>query len=131
MILIVVGPKRLASGTVENLIHQLNNIFHEFGRGKTWDILRSKGNPTASPLVKEYLKLIREEQAKAHILPKQAKPIFLSKVKAIALFINRELDRCDLTLREKFVLIRDQAWIKVQFFAGDGAGDLYNVKICN
>lgn len=80
----------------------MNNIFHEFGRGKTWDIVLSKGNPTASPLVKEYLKLIREEQAKAHIhvLPNQAKPIFLSKVKAIALFINRELDRCELTLRE-------------------------------
>lgn len=120
-------PKRLASGTVENLIHQLNNIFYEFGRGKIWDVLLSKGNPAASPMVKEYLKLIREEQAKAHVLPKQAKPIFLSKVKAIALFINRELDRCDLTLKEKFVLIRDQAWIKVQFFAGDRAGDLSNV----
>lgn len=37
-------------------------------------------NPAASPLVKEYLKLIKEEQAKAYELPKQAKPIFLSKV---------------------------------------------------
>lgn len=93
-------PKRVASGTVENLTHQLNN-FYEFGRGKIWDVLLSKGNPAASPMGKEYLKLIREEQAKAHLLPKQAKPIFLSKVKAIALFINRELDRCDLTLKEK------------------------------
>lgn len=74
------------------------------------------GNPAASPLVKEYLKLIREEQAEAHVLPKQAKPIFLSKIKTIALFIGRELDRSDLSLRERFV--------KVQFFAGDGASDL-------
>lgn len=63
----------------------------------------SKGNPAASPTVKEYLKLIREEQAKAHVLPKQAKPMFLSKVKAIVLFINRELDKCDLTLSKKIL----------------------------
>lgn len=69
-------PKRLASGTVKNLIHKLNNIFYEFGRGKIWDVLLSKGNPAATPMVKEYLKLIREEQAKARVLPKQAKPIF-------------------------------------------------------
>lgn len=52
-------------------------------------------NPAASPLVKEYLNLIKEEQASAHVLPKQAKPIFLSKVRVIALFLDREWKRDD------------------------------------
>ncbi|XP_061174865.1 uncharacterized protein LOC133184007 [Saccostrea echinata] len=110
--------------TVEGLIQQLINIFDDYGCGRVWDVVSRTGNPAASPLVKEYLKLIREEQAKVHVLPKQAKPIFLSKVRAIALFIGRELGRSDLSLRERFVLARDQAWIKVQFFAGDRASDL-------
>jgi hypothetical protein len=29
-----------------------------------------------------------------------------------------------LSFREKFTLYRDQAWWKIQFFAGDRAGDL-------
>jgi hypothetical protein len=72
------------------------------------------------------LKLIREEQARAHVLPKQAKPIFLSKVRAIALFIDKELKRDDLNVhvREKYVLFRDHASLKLQFFTDDIASDL-------
>ena len=84
-------PKRLASGTVEGLIQQLINIFDDHGLGKKWDIVSRTGNPAASPVVKEYLKLVRMEQAKAHVLPRQAKPIFLSKVKAISSFIDRNI----------------------------------------
>lgn len=61
------------------------------------------------------------------MLPKQAKPIFLSKVKTIALFIDMELRRDDLSVRERYVLSRDQAWLKVQFFTGDRASDLFLV----
>lgn len=85
------------------------------------------GNPAASSLVKEYLKLIKEEQAKAHVLPKQAKPIFLSNVRAIALFIDRELKPDDLHVKERYVLFRDQAWLKLQFFTGDRASDVFLV----
>jgi hypothetical protein len=45
--------------------------------------MHNSGNPASAQAVKEYLKLIRVEQAKSHVLPKQAKPIFLTKVKAI------------------------------------------------
>ncbi|XP_061174881.1 uncharacterized protein LOC133184026 [Saccostrea echinata] len=122
-------PCRLASGTVDCIIQQLIQIFDEQGFGRYWDItgISGTGNPAASPLVKEYLKLIREEQAKAHVLPKQAKPIFLSKVRAIALFIDRELKCDDLHVRERYVLFRDQAWLKLQFFTGDRASDLFLV----
>jgi hypothetical protein len=118
-------PRRLASGTIEDIFQQLIQIFDEKGFGRYWDIVSGTGNPAASPLVKEYLKLIREEQARAHVLPKQAKPIFLSKVGAIALFIDRELRRDDVNVRERYVLFRDQAWLKLQFFTGYRASDLF------
>jgi hypothetical protein len=55
----------------------------------TKNLLISSG--ASAQAVKEYLKLIRVEQAKSHALPKQAKPIFLTKVKAISSFIDREI----------------------------------------
>lgn len=120
-------PMRLASATVEHIILQLVTIFEEHGLGRTWDIFSKSGNPATAPLVKEYLKLIQEEQAKAHILPKQAKPIFLNKVKAISAFIQRELLFKGLPIKQQYVLMRDQAWFKLQFFAGDRASDLSHV----
>jgi hypothetical protein len=117
-------PKRLASNTVEGIINQLVNIFDDIGLGRDWNIVSESGNPASAQAVKEYLKLIRVEQAKSHVLPKQAKPIFLTKVKAISSFIDREIKIVSLSLREKFTLYRDQAWWKIQFFADDRAGDL-------
>lgn len=117
-------PKRLSSGTVENIIQQLCKIFEDTGFGRSWDLDTKSGNPATAPIVKQYLKLIREEQAKSHVLPKQAKPLFIGKLRSISQFIKRELDRPDLTLRERFVLSRDQALFKIQFFSGDRAGDL-------
>lgn len=99
-------------------------FFQDHGFGKTWDPASCTGNPACAPLIKEYLKLIREEQARSHVLHKQAKPIFVSKLGKMAQFINNQLSRPDLSLRERFVLLRDQAWFKLQFCAGDRAGDL-------
>ncbi|VDI56714.1 Hypothetical predicted protein [Mytilus galloprovincialis] len=42
-----------------------------------------------------------EEQASAHVLPKQAKPIFLSKIKAMCSYIDREIKSPGLSLRER------------------------------
>ncbi|CAC5396545.1 unnamed protein product [Mytilus coruscus] len=100
-------------GTVENLISYLTDIFESVGRGRTWNAALNVGNPAASEPVKAYLKAVQEEQARAHIVPKQAKPIFINKVRSIAVYISRELNRSDLTLREKFVLQRDQALLKL------------------
>ncbi|VDI23645.1 Hypothetical predicted protein [Mytilus galloprovincialis] len=117
-------PNRLASATVEGLINQLVNLFDDKGLGRTWCDVERKGNPAVSPVIKEYLKLVQVEQAKAHILPKQAKPIFLTKIRSISAFISRELQKDGSKLKEKFVLYRDQAWFKLQYFAGDRASDL-------
>lgn len=116
-------PRRLSGATVENIVCQLMNIFEEAGLTRSWDILTRSGNPASAPLIKEYVKLVKEEQAKAHVLPKQAKPIFLAKIKAMVSFINREF-LSSRSLKEKFIFQRDQAWFKLQFFAGDRASDL-------
>lgn len=58
------------------------------------------GNPAAAASVKEYLKSVQEEQTRTHIVPKQAKSIFISKVRAIALFIQRELEGKEISKRK-------------------------------
>ncbi|CAC5414985.1 unnamed protein product [Mytilus coruscus] len=80
-------PIRLASGIVENLISYLTDIFESVGRGRTWNAALNVGNPAASEPVKAYLKAVQEEQARAHIVPKRAKPIFINKVRSIAVYI--------------------------------------------
>lgn len=80
------------------------------------------GNPAACP---QYLKLVKEEQARNHVLPKQAKQIFLSKVRTIALFIDMELRLDAPSVRGRYVFFRDQARLKLQFFTGDRASDLF------
>lgn len=49
------------------------------------------GNPAASSQVKDYLKIVQEEQARAHLVPKQTKPIFLTKVKASVGYVRDRL----------------------------------------
>lgn len=40
------------------------------------------------------------------------------------MYINSQLKKDDLNLSVRFVYLRDQAFFKVQYFAGDRAGDL-------
>ncbi|XP_065922883.1 uncharacterized protein [Magallana gigas] len=120
-------PVRLASGTVSLMINRLVNIFHEMGCERSWNMALGLGNPAASSQVKDYLKIIQEEQARAHLVPKQAKPIFLTKVKAIVGYMGGRLSMSSVSVRERYILLRDQAWFKLQFFAGDRAGDLANL----
>lgn len=93
-------------------------------RGKFWDESSDKGNPAAAHCIKQHVKLIQEEQAAAHVVPKQTKPIFLGKVKRIASYIDNELGMVEISLKERYVLLRDQAWMKLQFFRGNRANNL-------
>lgn len=74
-------PRRLAAGTVLVMLQNLLEIFYDSGRGKIWDERSDTGNPAAAHCIKQYAKLIQEEQAAAHVIPKQTKPIFLGKLK--------------------------------------------------
>uniref|UniRef100_A0A8W8MKM7 Tyr recombinase domain-containing protein n=1 Tax=Magallana gigas TaxID=29159 RepID=A0A8W8MKM7_MAGGI len=117
-------PKRLAFGTVQSLIGQLKTVFEDLGLGKDWDRNLNGGNPACAPTVKKYLKAIKKEQSIAHIVPKQAKPLFLSKLKAICCYIDENLQSGSLGVDKRFIYLRDQAFFKIQFFAGDRANDL-------
>ena len=120
-------PVRLSAGSVDGIIQQLKIIFTDLGRRGEWDAATGSGNPAVSLLLKQYLKFIKEEQAQAHVSPKQAKPIFLTKLKRIASYISRQLQRNDISITERFVFARDQALLKLQFFAGDRASDVGRV----
>ncbi|XP_061192114.1 uncharacterized protein LOC133200311 [Saccostrea echinata] len=120
-------PTRLAAGTIHNMMQQISEILYIHGGTRSWDVHTKSGNPCLSPEVENYVKLCKEEQAKSHVLSKQAKPIFLGKIKKLTLFIEREFAHRDLSLREKFVLIRDQAIFKIQYFAGDRISDVCNI----
>lgn len=117
-------PMRLAAATVSGLVQKLVDVFEQAGRGRIWDIKRNSGNPACALSIKNYCKQIALEQAKSHVLPKQAKPVFIGKLRSIFNYIDNQLTRPDLFPRQIFVLMRDQAFLKVQFFAGDRASDL-------
>ncbi|CAC5359362.1 unnamed protein product [Mytilus coruscus] len=123
--LLAFRKEQRASGTVENLTSYLTGIFESLGRGRTWNTALNADNHAASETIKAYLKAVQEEQAIAHIVPKQVKPIFINKVRSITVYVSRELKRYDLTLRERFVLQRDQAaFLKLQFFLLQGVKKL-------
>lgn len=115
-------PRRLAAGTVNSTVGQFRAIFQSVGLGKEW--LGDRGNPAASPLVKQYVAGAKKEQSQAHVTPKQAVPIFTDKLKLIAMYIDRQLEQEDTTAKNCFVLLRDQAFLKLQYFGGDRANDL-------
>jgi hypothetical protein len=121
-------PKRLVFGTVDSTIGKLRAIFCKWGRTLDDASLSGYGNPAASPKVKNYLSAIQEEQLKSKTLPTQAEPLFIADLAAISEEILKRL-RCTTNSRPQlYILTRDQAFFKIQFFAGDRAGDLGRTK---
>ncbi|CAH1232991.1 Hypp551 [Branchiostoma lanceolatum] len=73
-------PQRLAAGTVDSVIGQLRSIFAKSGRGGDWNDAICTGNPAAAPMVQQYLRVTKAEQANALIQPTQAQPVFHHKL---------------------------------------------------
>lgn len=117
-------PRRLAAGTVESIIGSLKAIFKRIGRGDSWDEARACGNPAYAQSVEEYLRVMQKEMSESRVIPRQAKPLFLSKLEKVGGFIARELEIPNLDAKERFLLLRDRAFLTLQFHAGDRAGDL-------
>ena len=117
-------PKRLAFKTIDSYIGKLRAIFKETGRCGEWNSLLGLGNPAASLEVQKYLKASTEEQLRARITPKQAVPLFLSKLLLLARFLNRKIAERSVSPSGLFVLTRDQAFFKTLFFSGDRGSDL-------
>lgn len=121
-------PTRLAYTTVDTLIGKLRSIFNRLGRQQDEATLPGYGNPAADISVKKYLSSIREEQLRARILPSQAQPLFLRDLAVISNQVLRNLKRVANTKSQTYIYARDQAFFKVQFFAGDRGGDLGRTK---
>lgn len=84
-------PKRLAFGTVDSLIGKLRSIFANAGRGSEWHSLLGVGNPAACRTVGNYLTDVREEQIKARVSPRQAKPVLVADLEVICNHLHVEL----------------------------------------
>ena len=116
-------PVRLAAGTVKSFIAQLKDILRQIGRGSVWHVGAQMGNPVCCPSVLLYAKAVVKEQSISHVPIKQAVPIFPGKLEKIYVFIAQKL-QSSLTPSARFILARDQAFFKIQFFGGDRANDL-------
>ena len=79
------------------------------------------------PSIKNYLKLIKEEQAKARICPKKAVPLFLAKLQMIAQFILTQLQSPRTSPITQYILSCDLCIFTTDFFSRDRSFDLGRV----
>ncbi|KAI8487935.1 hypothetical protein Bbelb_343830 [Branchiostoma belcheri] len=79
-------------------------------------------------MVKQYLKVMREEQANALVQPTQAQPVFFSKLERVCRHITSKMKNPTVKETFLFALARDQAFFKILFFAADRASDLGRCK---
>lgn len=121
-------PCRLSAGSVQSILGKLSKLFEAYGRGKQWDPKSCSDNPVGSLQVRKYVKAIQKEQALAHVGVKQARPIFIGKLRKSVMYIDERLKLANANV-DKFVFLRDKAFFSLQFFAGDRANDLGQVII--
>lgn len=91
--------------------------------GREWDDRLGIGNPISRPSIKNYLKLIKEEQAKGRICRKKAVPLFLDKPQMIAQFILTQLQSPRTSYIPLYILSRDLCFFTTDFFSGDRSSD--------
>lgn len=121
-------PTRLSYKTVDSYIGKLWSIFHALGRDGEWDRRLGLGNPAADKSVKDYLRLVTAEQLQARVTPKQATPFFVNKLTQLSSYLEHELQSSKSPI-QRFIIARDQAYLKTAFFSGDRPGDLRQVKV--
>ncbi len=73
------------------MVGQLKSIFHKLGHGLTWDNHLASGNPTCGPDIAGYIHVLRKEQSAAHMIPRQAKPLFFDKLEAVCNYLRADL----------------------------------------
>ena len=81
-------------------------------------------NPAAHYSVKQYFTLVREEQAKARVHPKQAVPIFFGKMARLCLHLRDLVFYKNTSAVQRSLYARDLAFFCLDFYAGDRASDL-------
>jgi integrase len=123
-------PSRLAAGTIENYIAKLRTIFSSIGPMESAASSSSfnPGNPANHPHIYHYLKSIREEQAQARVTPKQAVPLFFNKFLALSSHIKKSLLQPGINPTSCFIYARDLAFFCLDFYSGERASDLGQLK---
>ena len=121
-------PKSLAAGTIDNNIGKLRSIFRDSGRGSSWNSELNLGNPASHPSVKEYHRLVLEEQIQARTFPLQAIPLFLDKLKSLCSHLRKLAVASDIKPSSRYILARDLAFFSADFFSGDRGSDLGRIK---
>ena len=120
--------RALAAGTTENSIAKLKSIFRDNGKGSQWNNELNLGNLAAHLSIKEYHKLILEEQVQARILPSQAVPLFLEKLKSLCSHLRSLATAPNINPSHRYILARDLTFFSIDFFSGDRGLDLGRVK---
>jgi hypothetical protein len=82
--------KRLAAAIVDNCIGKLRAILRSTSRSDTSSTAFTSSNPVAHPMFKQYVSAIREEQAHAHVVKRQAIPLFFDKFTSICSYLKRK-----------------------------------------
>ena len=122
-------PLRLSFKTVDSYIGKIRSIFSAIGRDGEWDRRLGLGNPAADKLVKDYLRLVTSEQLQARVTPKQATPFLVNKLVQLALHLDQMAQSPGISLIDKYLVARDQAYFKAVFFSGDRPGEMGQVKV--
>ena len=117
-------PLRRSAGSVDSLIDQVRAIFRDFDRGSDWNAIHGIGNPAAAPIITRYLAAIRLEQSVSATTPRRAPPLFRDKPYKILRHIIYKLTNPNLSLIQKYILLRDRTFINRLSYTGDRAGDL-------
>ena len=98
----------------------------------TWRFLGCFQNIWKSRILQElsdYAEATLEEQSEFHVTPKQASPIEFSKLIRLAEYLDREIKSTVVTLKDKFLFLRDKAFFLLQFYTGSRGGDLTKLLV--
>lgn len=106
------------------MIRKLRSVFTEAGRGGDWNEVLCVGNPAAYHSVKQYLTLVREEQAKARVCSKQAVPIFFEKMAKLCSHLRGLIFSKTSSAVHRYIYARDLAFFCLDFYSGDRGSDL-------
>lgn len=104
-------PSRLSYNTVDYYIGKLRDAGHQ----GDWKVSLGIGNPASALEVKEYLKVMTAEQLQARVIPKEATPLFIDILTALAHVLERCMLSTLLSPTELFIVPRDQAFFKTIF----------------
>ena len=116
-------PRRLRVGTAKNMVSKLATYFQVMKS----DTRRGMTNPARALMVQRYIKKLSEEQGKAHVTVKQAKPLFLPKLLRVFDHIMNLIVTASSAF-QAYLYARDITFLKLMYFSGDRAGDLGQVK---